>query len=165
MLTIRRSTYGDLPRLMELYREGREIQLSIGDLYQWKEGYPDESTVRSDIDCGVGYVVEDGWTVVGAFACIPGEDPTYRIIEGGRWADEEQPYLTIHRLVGTKGHHGIALACFDWCAEQLDNIRIDTHEDNSIMRHCLEKAGFTYCGIIHLANGDPRIAFQRTARH
>lgn len=118
MLTIRRSTYGDLPRLMELYREGREIQLSIGDLYQWKEGYPDESTVRSDIDCGVGYVVEDGWTVVGAFACIPGEDPTYRIIEGGRWIDEEQPYLTIHRLVGTKGHHGIALACFDWCAER-----------------------------------------------
>ena len=29
------------------------------------------------------------------------------------------------------------------------------------MQHLLEKHGFSYCGIIYLANGDPRLAYQR----
>jgi len=27
------------------------------------------------------------------------------------------------------------------------------------MQNCLQKSGFVYCGIIHLANGDPRRAY------
>jgi hypothetical protein len=30
------------------------------------------------------------------------------------------------------------------------------------MRALLQKYGFTYCGIILLENGDPRLAYQRT---
>jgi len=41
------------------------------------------------------------------------------------------------------------------------NIRIDTHKDNRIMQHNIEKHGFTYCGIIYLANGDERLAYQK----
>mgnify|MGYP003296922186 CR=1 FL=1 len=40
------------------------------------------------------------------------------------------------------------------------NIRIDTHHDNVVMQRLLKKLGFQYCGIIHLENGDPRLAFQ-----
>lgn len=29
------------------------------------------------------------------------------------------------------------------------------------MRHLLEKHGFHYCGIIHVANGDERLAFHK----
>jgi len=29
------------------------------------------------------------------------------------------------------------------------------------MQHNIEKRGFTYCGIIYLANGDERHAYQR----
>jgi len=32
---------------------------------------------------------------------------------------------------------------------------------NRIMQHNIEKRGFTYCGIIYLANGDERHAYQR----
>ena len=38
------------------------------------------------------------------------------------------------------------------------SIRVDTHKDNHIMQHNIEKHGFTYCGIINLANGDERLA-------
>ena len=31
----------------------------------------------------------------------------------------------------------------------------------SIMQHVIEKHGFTYCGIIHIASGDERLAYQR----
>ena len=55
-------------------------------------------------------------------------------------------------------------AVLNFCYRHCDNIRIDTHRDNTIMRHCLLKAGFAYCGIIYLANGDERLAFHRAAR-
>ena len=47
---VRKSTCYDLPTLMEIYREARQIQLDSGNLHQWKEGYPSEDIVLSDID-------------------------------------------------------------------------------------------------------------------
>lgn len=146
---------------MGIFREARQIQLDSGNLHQWKDGYPSEDVVRADIDKGYGYAIEDNGEIIGAFAFIPGEDPTYKYIENGAWADDSAPYATIHRLGSTKSSHGVAEACFDWCWEQIHNLRIDTHEDNAIMRHCIEKAGFRYCGIIYLLNGDARLAFQK----
>ena len=29
------------------------------------------------------------------------------------------------------------------------------------MQHCIKQYGFTYCGIIYLANGDERLAYQK----
>ena len=50
-----------------------------------------------------------------------------------------------------------------WSREREHNLRIDTHRDNHIMQHCIRKAGFQYCGIIYLANGDERLAYQMLA--
>jgi len=159
-MIIRKSKYDDIPCLMEIYREARQIQLDSGNLHQWKEGYPSEDIVRNDIDTGNGYCIEDDGKIVGAFAFIPGEDPTYKVIEGA-WTDDSHPYGTIHRLGSLKSSHGVAAACFDWCWGRIQNLRIDTHEDNAIMRHCIANAGFRYCGIIHLLNGDSRLAYQK----
>ena len=164
MLTVRKSTLEDLPRLVQIYREGREIMLSCGDVNQWKPGYPDEATIRNDIGRGVSHAILAGATIVGAFAFIAGADPTYSTIYNGAWLEDSAPYCTIHRLASTKDSHGVAEACFDWCWEQIHNLRVDTHEDNVIMRHCIEKAGFRYCGVIHLLNGDPRLAYQKTGQ-
>ncbi|MBR1526072.1 MAG: hypothetical protein IJ640_05360 [Prevotella sp.] len=49
----------------------------------------------------------------------------------------------------------------DYCFGITDNIRIDTHRDNRIMQHLMQKEGFTYCGIIYLDNGDERLAYQK----
>jgi len=54
-MTIRSSTIEDLPRLMDIYREARQIQLDSGNLHQWKEGYPSEEIVREDISSGFRY--------------------------------------------------------------------------------------------------------------
>ena len=162
MMTVRKSKPEDIPCLMEIYRQGREIMLSCGNLNQWKPGYPPEEMIREDIAAGHGYAILDGRDIVGAFAFIYGEDPTYRTICGDGWVDDAKPYATIHRLASLKSSKGVAETCFDWCWSQIHNVRVDTHEDNVIMRHCILKAGFTYCGVIHLLNGDPRLAFQKT---
>ena len=49
---------------------------------------------------------------------------------------------------------------FDWVLGFTETIRIDTHRDNVIMHHILREYGFIYCGVIYLANGDARDAYQ-----
>lgn len=171
---IRKATYNDIPRIMEICAEARDIMRSNGNMTQWTGGYPSEETIMADIDGGVGYVVWDseedsvGHVVeetvgdaVGYFALIPGIEKTYIEIEGGRWIDDSAPYCTIHRLGSTKTSRGVARACFEWSWGQCRNLRIDTHEDNGIMRHCIEGFGFAYCGVIHLEDGSPRLAYQK----
>ena len=50
---------------------------------------------------------------------------------------------------------------FDWCFRHTDNLRVDTHRDNIVMQNFLHSYGFTYCGIIYLADGSPRLAYQK----
>lgn len=147
---------------MEICAQAREIMRADGNMNQWTGGYPSKDVIRADIDASVGQVIEVCGQLEGYFAFIPGIEPTYLRIEGG-WLNESEPYCTIHRLASTRTSRGIARACFEWCWGQCRNLRIDTHEDNRIMRHCIEAFGFTYCGVIHLRNGDPRLTYQKLA--
>lgn len=160
-MKIREAEYPDVPRIMEICGEAMGIMRANGNMTQWINGYPSEELIRSDIGNSYGYVIEESGQLEGYFAFIPGIEETYIRIEGGEWCDDSRPYCTIHRLASSKDSHGIAFACFEWCWGQCRNLRIDTHEDNRIMRHCVEKFGFVYCGIIHLLDGDPRLAYQK----
>ena len=94
------------------------------------------------------------------FAFILGEDPTYKTIEGGHWLNDV-PYGTLHRLASAGHRSGVGRLVIDWCLEHCESLRADTHADNKVMQHVLESNGFSRCGIIHLANGSPRIAYQK----
>ena len=48
----------------------------------------------------------------------------------------------------------------DYCKAQIPHLRIDTHEDNKVMQHVLEKYGFVRCGIVYVPDGSPRIAYE-----
>ena len=56
---------------------------------------------------------------------------------------------------------GAASFCLNWAFEQCGNLKIDTHRDNRIMQHLLDKNGFTYCGIIYTDDGSERMAYQK----
>ncbi|MCQ2116196.1 MAG: GNAT family N-acetyltransferase [Bacteroidales bacterium] len=145
---------------MEIFEQAKGIMRSDGNFGQWTGGYPSVEVLKADMERGSSYVISDsGSEIVGTFAFIPGIEPTYNYIEG-KWLTDG-PYATIHRLASGPESHGIARECFDWCWSRVQNLRIDTHADNSIMQHCILKYGFTYCGVIYLANGDPRLAYQK----
>ena len=160
-MTIRPATESDIPAMMALFEEAKGIMRADGNMSQWTGGYPQEEVVLRDISSGHSYIIEDGGVPVGTFAFIPGVEPTYLSIYEGEWLDADAPYATIHRLASTPRSHGVARACFDWCASRCPNLRIDTHRDNSIMRHVVTSWGFLYCGIIYLASGDERLAYQK----
>ena len=150
----------DIPAMMDLYAQARVFMREHGNPNQWDDSYPSRELLEKDIAFGNSYIVEDDEKNLAAtFAFIKGEDPTYYGIENGAWLNQE-PYGTIHRLAGNPSCHGIASGCIGWCKSQIGNLRADTHEDNKIMQHLLEKNGLVRCGIIHLANGAPRIAYQ-----
>ena len=160
-LCVRMTRTEDIPEVLHLYDEARLIMRADGNMHQWANGYPNEESLRRDISRGVSYVIGGPDGLVGTFAFIPDVEPTYLRIDGGRWLDDTRPYATIHRLASTRDSHGVAKACFDWAWGRLPNLRIDTHRDNNVMQHCILKAGFTYCGIIYLADGDERLAYQK----
>lgn len=157
---IRKATYDDIPVLMDVFRKARGIMRSSGNMHQWNDGYPSEEIVRRDIDNGHSYVLCEDGEVVATMAFIPGPDPTYAVICDGCWLSDE-PYHVIHRIAVVEPGHNAAKALLDWGFGQTGSIRIDTHKDNVIMQHVLSKYGFTHCGMILLANGDPREAYQK----
>ena len=55
---------------------------------------------------------------------------------------------------------GIFRLALQFALNRYDNIRIDTHHDNIVMRNAIMQNGFSYCGIIHCWNGDERMAYQ-----
>ncbi|MBR2636832.1 MAG: GNAT family N-acetyltransferase [Oscillospiraceae bacterium] len=162
-MSIRKSTANDLPAMLALYADARRFMAENGNPNQWVNGYPAREMLEADIASGNSYVCEEDGKVVGTFYFVIGDDPTYAVIEDGAWLDDEQ-YGVVHRITSALGTRGVASFCLDWCYRQHGNIRIDTHADNIPMQKCVLKNGFVRCGIIHLENGDPRIAYQRGAR-
>ena len=159
-MVIRPSVKEDLPEIQRVYAAAREFMKKTGNPNQWKDSSPALELILSDFENHTGYVVIEGQKIVGAFALIFGEDPTYGVIEDGAWLND-RPYGTIHRVASDGSCHGVLEEVLSFCTEKTKNIRIDTHDDNRVMQYKLAKNGFKRCGIIHLLNGDPRIAFQR----
>ena len=158
---IRKAETSDTERIMEVFAAGKTIMVASGNVNQWVNGYPSLEVVQTDREKGGGFVVEEAGNIVAYFAFLPSPEPTYSTIYDGEWLDDTLPYHVIHRIASFPEVHGIFQNIMEFCFELERNIRIDTHRDNHIMQHNILKHGFTYCGIIHLANGDERLAYQK----
>ena len=80
-------------------------------------------------------------------------------IEEGSWKSEE-PYAAVHRVASDGTVQGVLGHVMDYCSAQVPHLRIDTHKDNKVMQHVLERYGFVSCGIVHARDGSPRIAYE-----
>lgn len=154
---------GDLPQILQIYAHAREAMAASGNPTQWGDNFPPQELLEEDIDSNRLFVYVVNGQLMGVFAFILGADPTYQVIEDGAWLNDALPYGTIHRLASSGKSKGVASAVIEWCLEHCQSLRADTHADNQIMQHLLEKNGFTRCGIIHVADGTPRIAYQKLA--
>lgn len=171
-MQIKQAEMKDLPQMLLIYQQARQFMRETGNPNQWKDTYPEERVVKQGILEGKAWLCiaegpEDGreeekvfpGEILGTFYFAQEEDPAYQQIEGS-WLNEE-PYGVIHRVASSGRGKGFARFCFSWAANRCPNLKIDTHEDNRVMQHVLEKNGFRQCGIIHLADGSPRLAYQR----
>ena len=158
---IRTARPSDWQDILDIYAIARRFMKENGNPTQWGDSFPPEELIREDIRLGRNYVCEVDGRVQAVFALVPGEDPTYQVIQGA-WLND-RPYCTIHRVASRGEVKGIASRILAWCLNRCGNIRIDTHDDNMPMQRVLEKNGFHKCGRIWIEDGTPRIAFQKTA--
>ena len=155
---IRKATLEDMPVLLEIYKRARNFMVSTGNKNQWKNGYPSKSILAEDIEKGEMYVLEDEDGIQASFVFYCGIGPCYNKIYDGEWLNDE-PYGVIHRIAtrGLKKH--MADIILDYCSSKIDNIRMDTHNDNKPMQNFMFRHGFKHVGTIYLKNGESRLAF------
>lgn len=157
---IRQALLSDLETILDIYEEARVFMRQNGNPSQWKNGYPGKDRVTEDIKENCLFVIQRDSKPCGVFFFKVGEDPTYRYIENGKWLSDTE-YGVIHRIAGRTKEKGILAEALEFCQGKITHLRIDTHKDNSIMQHALAKYGFTPCGTIYVADGTPRIAYER----
>lgn len=156
---IRLAKKSEIERLLEIYESAKHFMHTHGNPNQWNMGYPDRETLMSDIDLGHLYVqYDDSGYIYACFALIGGTDPTYERIDG-KWKSDT-PYGTIHRIAGDGTRRGVFAECTAFARKMFNHLRVDTHKDNNPMQKAVKRDGFEYAGIIYLADGSPRLAFE-----
>lgn len=154
---IEKAKPGDLPRIEEIYAGARQFMAQHGNPNQWGSTHPPHFQLEQDIEQERLYLVKNKDTVHGVFYFCVELDPTYAEIFGGAW-HSAQPYGVIHRIA-SDGSGGILKAAVDFGKHRTGYLRIDTHEANHVMQKAVQKLGFCYCGIIYIADGTPRLAY------
>ncbi len=162
-MKIRLANINDLDCILNIYECARSFMKESGNPNQWGTVNPPASRTMEDIEANKLHVVCEEEIIIGVFFFDIANDPTYAVIYHGEWLNDK-PYGVIHRIAvsGEARGKGVAGFCFDYAFHKCKNLKIDTHKDNLPMQKSLAKNGFVRCGIIHLANGDERIAFQKT---
>lgn len=158
-MEIRKAVKEDIREIMAVYDKAREFMKSTGNVTQWGDNYPQEDIIEADISEGVCHVVTENGIIHAVMVIQTEKEDSYQKIEDGQWPDDE-PYVVIHRLASDGMLKGIFRKALEFAKSYGRNIRVDTHENNKVMRSAFEKAGFRRCGIIYVRDGSPRIAYQ-----
>ena len=155
---VRLASRNEIDRILAIYSSAKHFMHTHGNPNQWNGNYPDRETLLSDIEKGHLYVCTDeNEKVYACFALIGGEDPTYKVIDGS-WKSD-LPYGTIHRIAGDGSKRGVFAECAAFARKSFKYLRVDTHKDNLPMQNAVKRDGFEFAGVIYLADGSPRLAF------
>lgn len=159
-ISIDKAKMQDMPRILEIYAYARNFMRENGNPTQWEDLESIRKNLVTDIEHENLYLIKDVENIHGAFAFIIGDDHTYAKIEQGQWLSDKE-YGTIHRVASDGTLHGLMGIIVEFCNGKITHLRIDTHEDNKIMQHLIMKNGFKKCGIIHISDGSPRLAYEK----
>lgn len=163
-MELRTAAPEDLGKIMELIDQAKAF-LKRNGVDQWQNGYPDQTCIEEDIRKGRGYLCIQDQDVVG-YVCIDFEgEPAYDTLDG-KWLSI-QPYVAVHRLAldaSVRGR-GLASQVFEETerlarSREIHSFKVDTDNDNQIMKHLLERNGFQFCGTICFDNSE-KIAFEK----
>lgn len=156
---IRKALSTELEIVLDIYAGARRFMAEHGNAGQWGDNYPPEDMIAEDIEAGKFYVIERAGKLCGVFYFAMENDPTYEYIDNGSWKSDE-PYGVIHKVAAAEGERGIVAECTSWCRQQIGHLRIDTHEDNTVMQRAVTKQGFELRGTIYVRDGSPRLAYE-----
>lgn len=164
-MEIRLATLQDCDQVLVIIEEAKKYFKSQG-IDQWQNGYPHAQSILQDVTNHCCYVLCDADQIIATAAILFEDDPNYATIEDGDWLSHS-PYGVIHRIACLPQYKGQGLCSlfFEYAkmrgrAAHLHSLRVDTHRDNHSMQRLIAKNGFQYCGIVHMADGGERYAYE-----
>lgn len=165
-LKMRKTEMKDLFKVLDLYKKASK-QLAYQGVNQWQNNYPNKETLINDIKDNISYVFEEKGEIVGTAAFDWRPEVDYQSIDSGHWINHNK-YFTIHRIASKKTSNQMQygrrmlIRLFIYAIEHnYYNIRIDTHKNNKLMKHLLQKTGFIYIGETTIHDGTKRDLYQR----
>lgn len=166
------ATSQNLPAILNIVSDAQSYLASL-NIDQWQDGYPQQHIIENDISNQECFIVQNELNkTLGTAMFTRNKEPTYATIEGNWLTDDNAIYGVIHRMAVSNEfrNQGVAKFIFNACEQKLKtdmikSMRIDTHEDNKGMQGLLNKLGYTYCGVIYLANGDKRLAYEKLIKN
>jgi ribosomal protein S18 acetylase RimI-like enzyme len=165
-MIFRKATLGDIHDIMNIIVKAQTYFREQG-IDQWQNGYPNDQIIKDDINDGNSYVLLVNDIILGTAAILFGIEKTYEVIYNGKWLSDGE-YATLHRIAIDSNFWGLGLASTilrkaeKLCIENnINSLRVDTHEDNLPMQGLLKKNGYNYCGIIYLEDGSKRLAYEK----
>lgn len=158
-IMVRLARLEEFDDIWEIYLEARQFMRDTGNPNQWGDFSPTTQMLKNDIELQRLYVVEREGRLCGSFMFAIGPDPWYAVIDNGAWKNDT-PYGVLHRVAAKTKEKGVFRECMDFALSKIRHLRIDTHEENKVMQHVLNKNGFVFCGTVYMDNGEPRIAFE-----
>jgi hypothetical protein len=160
-MNIKKAKTEEIDVIMDVFGAAKRFMRQTGNDKQWIDGYPSKEFILRCIQDESFYVIlSDNEQIAGVFYFKVEEEKTYAKIYEGEWLNDK-PYGVVHCIASNGKQRGIADFCLQWCLNQCKNVRVDTHRDNIVMQTVLKNNGFQQCGIIFVANGTERIAFQK----
>lgn len=163
-MDIRQAFPNEVAAIMTVIDSARAFLAQSG-ISQWQgeDGYPTQDDIFEDILNGQAYVGLVEGQIVSYAAVIKTGDPAYDKIYDGQWKHNNLRYITFHRVAVLSDLAGqkIGQTFLQGLIEGTDghDFRCDTHEQNVIMQHILEKLGYVYCGKVPI-DGE-RLAYQK----
>lgn len=158
-MQIRPTQEDDIGKVMEIYDQARRFQREKLNLVQWEDGYPSPERLTQDMALGGSRVlVNDHNQIVGTLFIQEGPDQIYLPLKAD-WSDRDE-IVTIHRIATGNQSSGLGNFLYGWLRDHYNNIMIDTHDRNTVMKHLLAKYGYQYLGQVTIANGTLRNTYQ-----
>ncbi|WP_343707961.1 GNAT family N-acetyltransferase [Flavobacterium sp.] len=163
-LSLRKANISEIPQIWEILQDAIE-QRRLDGSTQWQDGYPNELSIKSDIENGYGYVFTEDESILAYAAIIFDKEPAYETIEG-KWLTNGD-YTVVHRVAVSKlvKGKGIATKLFESIEglsvdNKIYSIKVDTNFDNTPMLKILDRLKYTYCGEVYF-RGSARKAFEK----
>lgn len=164
MVRLQKATEDDFDAILRIYNESKQY-FSKHNIDQWQHGYPNLESIQTDYEDGVLYVLKSKEEVIGTLVLSKERQSNYENIVKGAWLFGED-YVVVHRIavsttVKGQGYGRLMLKeCEDLSNNIAESIRVDTHQDNKVMRQLLMSLGYRYAGIVEVEDGK-RLAYEK----
>ena len=160
----RKANRDDADQIWKIIQQSIERRRLDGS-QQWQDGYPSYSSITSDIDRGVGFVLSENDQMAAYAAVILNDEPSYDEIQG-KWLTTGD-FFVVHRVAVAEDFAGKGYATEimrkieDFALSMgVSSIKVDTNFDNPAMLRVFEKLGYIYCGEVFF-RGSARMAFEK----